>query len=81
MAFILIKYGETNMENMNELEKLKKLLHYWMEHNDRDAQNYKDWAEKVSSFGNKELTKVLNGLSDETKKLNRLFEEAIKIIG
>jgi predicted HTH transcriptional regulator len=81
MAFILIEHGETNMENMNELEKLKKLLYYWIEHNDRDAQIYWDWAEKVSSFGNKELTKVLIGLSDETKKLNRLFEEAIKMIG
>jgi hypothetical protein len=78
--FILIKYGGANMENMNELEKLKKLLYYWMEHNNRDAQNYRDWAEKASSLGNEELSKILIGLSDETKKLNRLFEEAIKMI-
>jgi predicted HTH transcriptional regulator len=69
------------MENMDELEKLKKLLHYWMEHNDRDVRIYRDWAEKASSLGNKELSKILIGLSDETKKLDRLFEEAIKMIG
>jgi len=68
------------MENMDELEKLKKLLYYWMEHNDRDAQIYRDWAEKTASLGNKELSKILIGLSDETKKLDRLFEEAVKMI-
>jgi len=69
------------MKNMDELEKLKRLLCYWMEHNNEHAQNYGNWAEKASSLGNQELSKILIGLSDETKKLNRLFEEAIKMIG
>jgi len=59
------------------LEKLKRLLHHWMEHNNEHVQLYRDWAEKASSLGNKELSEILSRLSDETKKLSKLFEEAI----
>lgn len=65
---------------MNELEKLKKLLCHWMEHNDEHAETYRQWAEKASSIGNEELSKILGSLYHETKKLNGLFEEAIKAI-
>lgn len=65
---------------MNELEKLKRLLHHWNEHNNEHAEIYRDWAEKASSLGNEELSKVLDKLYHETKKLNGLFEEAIKTI-
>ncbi|MEW6571876.1 MAG: hypothetical protein AB1390_12030 [Nitrospirota bacterium] len=68
------------MENMEDLEKLKRLLHYWMEHNNEHAEVYRDWAEKTSSLGNKALSEILGRLSAETKKLNRLLEEAIKTI-
>ncbi len=66
------------MENMDELEKLKKLLHCRMEHNGRDVRIHRDWAEKASFLCNEELSKILIDLSDETKKPDRLFEEAIK---
>ena len=66
---------------MDELEKLKRLLRHWMEHNNEHVQLYKDWAEKVSPIGNRELCEILRRLSNEAEKLNRLFEEAIKMIG
>lgn len=66
---------------MNELEKLKMLLQHWMEHNNGHVQLYRDWAEKAPLLGNRELCEILRRLSNETEKLNRLFEEAIKIIG
>ncbi len=66
---------------MDELEKLKRLLQHWMEHNNEHAQTYRDWAEKVSLLDNPELIEVLRRLSNETEKLSRLFEEAIKKIG
>lgn len=65
---------------MNELEKLKRLLHHWQHHNDEHAEVYKQWADKVISFENKELSKILTDLYNETKKLNRLFEDALKMI-
>lgn len=65
---------------MDEIEKLKKLIPHWIEHNDEHAENYKVWAEKVSSIGMKGLSEVLLKLHNETKKLKGLFEEAKKIL-
>jgi hypothetical protein len=69
------------MENIDELKKLKLLLCYWREHNNEHAQNYREWSEKTLSLGEEELSKILISLFDETRKLNRLFEKAIKMIG
>jgi len=66
---------------MNELDKLKYLLFHWKEHNDEHAETYRQWAEKAATLGNNELSEVLGKLCDETKKMNRLFEEAMRKIG
>ncbi len=63
---------------MSDIAKLKRLLHHWMEHNDEHAETYKEWAEKIASQGNKELSENLLKLYVETKKLNGLFQEALK---
>ena len=63
---------------MDEFDKLKKLLHHWKEHNDEHAETYRGWSEKAAALGNAKLSKVLAGLYDETKKMEGLFEEAIK---
>jgi hypothetical protein len=49
-----------------------------MEHNQEHAEVYGEWAEKASASGNTELSKVLGRLHNETEKLNKLFEEALK---
>ncbi|MCL4492103.1 MAG: hypothetical protein M1510_09425 [Nitrospirae bacterium] len=66
---------------MDELEKLKKLLHHWLEHNDGHAETYREWSEKALAHGNRELSEVLGRLYNETKKMRGLFEEAIKKAG
>lgn len=63
---------------MNELEKLKKLLEHWKEHNQEHARVYGEWAEKALGFGREDLSEILHTLSTETKKLNSLFEEAVE---
>jgi hypothetical protein len=50
-----------------------------MEHNDEHAEIYRSWAEKASSLGKEELSETLKRLYRETKKLNSLFKEAIKV--
>ncbi|NWF94207.1 MAG: hypothetical protein HXY46_15005 [Syntrophaceae bacterium] len=65
---------------MDELEKLKKLVPHWMEHNDEHAETYKKWAEKASSLGKEELSGILMRLHQESRKLRRLFEEAMRTI-
>lgn len=65
---------------MNDLAKLNKLLHHWMEHNDEHAETYKEWAGKVAALGKTDLSETLLKLCNDTKKLNSLFEEALKKI-
>lgn len=66
---------------MKEIEKLRKLLGHWKEHNTEHAETYRDWSEKALSEGNKELSETLDKLYEETKKLNMLFEEAARAAG
>lgn len=49
-----------------------------MEHNLEHAEVYREWAGKASSSGDEELSEILGRLFDETRKLNQLFEEALK---
>ncbi len=63
---------------VDDLEKLKMLLHHWLEHNNEHALLYRNWAAKASSSGNRRLADLLEKLCQETEKLNELFEKAIK---
>ncbi len=65
---------------MDELEKLKKLLPHWMKHNDEHAMTYRDWAEKMSTLGKKELSEALKAIHQESQKLRELFEEALRVV-
>ncbi len=63
---------------MDDLEKLKKLLPHWMEHNDEHAKTYRDWSERMSSLGKRELSEALMAIHQESQKLRTLFEEALR---
>jgi len=62
---------------MNDLQKLKHLLHHWKEHNDEHAETYRQWAEKASAAGNKSLADALECLSRKTKELELCFDRAL----
>ena len=66
---------------MNELEKLKKLLRHWKKHNEEHAETYREWAEKASSLGSGDLSEILTRLSQGTRELTGLFEEAERKAG
>ena len=65
---------------MDDLEKLKKLLPHWMEHNDEHAKTYEVWACKISYLGKKELSEALKAIHQESQKLRPFFEEALRLI-
>jgi len=65
---------------MDDLEKLKKLLPHWMEHNDEHAKTYEEWAKKMSSLGEKELSEALRAIHHESLRLRTLFQEALKLV-
>ncbi|MEK7788915.1 MAG: ABC transporter ATP-binding protein [Planctomycetota bacterium] len=66
---------------MTELDKLKKLLEHWSEHNEEHAKTYLEWAEKASASGDKELSSILKEIAENTKKMDGLFEKAKRIAG
>ena len=66
---------------MTELDKLKKLLEHWSEHNEEHAKTYLEWAEKASASGDNELSSILKEIAENTKKMDGLFEKAKKAIG
>jgi hypothetical protein len=63
---------------MVESTKIRKLLDYYMQHNTEHAETYMEWANKASSSGNEELSRIFVRLYLETKRLHRLFEAAKK---
>ena len=65
---------------MTELEKLKHLLEHWIEHNEAHVKTYDEWAQKTDALSKKELSAILNQIAQESKKIERLFEKAIKAI-
>ncbi|MEW5744216.1 MAG: ABC transporter ATP-binding protein [Nitrospirota bacterium] len=75
-----IHHKNTEVTVMNDLDKLKHLLHHWREHNDEHAQTYKDWADKALGLGNKELSEVLERLYQDTKRMSALFDQATRLI-
>jgi hypothetical protein len=64
---------------MTELEKIGTLIDHWQEHNNEHAELYMDWAEKTSTLGRQELSKILIKLALESKRLNRFFQAAKKV--
>lgn len=65
---------------MTELDKLKKLLEHWAEHNEEHAKTYLEWAEKAAASGDNTLSAVLKEIAENTKKMNGLFEKAKKAV-
>ena len=65
---------------MTELEKLKHLLEHWIEHNKAHAKTYNEWAAKAESLGEKNLAEMLKQITEESKKLEELFEKALESV-
>jgi len=63
---------------MSDLNKLKKLLEHWIEHNDAHVKTYMEWAGKAETLGKKELRNILMEIAEENKKLNGLFKKALE---
>jgi rubrerythrin len=63
---------------MEELERLKTLLHHWAEHNEEHAAIYKDWASKATELNQKEASEILGLIYQQTNNMTDLFNKALK---
>jgi len=65
---------------MNDLDKLRHLLKHWLEHNDAHINTYEEWAQKTETMGEKDISEILKQITDESRKLNNLFQKALESI-
>ena len=61
---------------LTETEKILKLLHHWIHHNDDHAANYIDWARKIESWGFADAAQRLQAAAEMTHAITREFEAA-----
>jgi hypothetical protein len=66
------------MGTMSEIEKLGKLLEYWIRHNEEHATTYLEWSKKAATEGLKDVVSLLEEASDTTIYINKLLKDALK---
>lgn len=64
---------------MDDIEKLRRLIPHWIEHNEEHSESYKHWAQRINE-SNPELSQILYEVSREGEKLNDLLKKAIKLL-
>ncbi len=62
---------------MDDIEKLKRLLHHWIEHNQEHSRTYREWAERVMEL-NPEASLLLEDIVRETGRIDELFKKLMK---
>ncbi len=65
---------------MDEMEKLKRLIEHWIEHNAEHEKTYMEWSAKALGAGNHELSEALRDIADQTKSMEKLFLRAMKAL-
>lgn len=66
---------------MDDLTKLRHLIEHWIEHNEEHGRTYSEWAERARAAGNKELAEALSEIGQAQRKLDPLFQRALKAAG
>jgi hypothetical protein len=61
---------------LSETQKILKLLHHWIHHNDDHATNYIDWAGKIELLGFPSAAERLRKAAELTQAVSREFKTA-----
>ena len=75
-SFISPKEGE-NMEHSENLTKLSKLLHHWIEHSREHTSKYLEWAERVEN-DDSEIAELLRNAAEKFREGERILERALE---
>lgn len=59
-------------------EKLEKLLHHWIKHNESHAETYRDWMKKAGKKEWVEIADLMGDAADLTIQINKKFEQALR---
>ena len=63
----------------DDLTKLKKLLEFWIDHNNEHGDEFKEWAEKANQMGKdsvyRDLTAAAKDITEANKSLARALDK------
>ncbi|MFW6147742.1 MAG: hypothetical protein ACOC6B_05045 [Thermodesulfobacteriota bacterium] len=65
---------------LSDKKKLKKLLEYWIKHNEDHADTYREWSQKAVSLEMQDIAGILNEASNTTLSINAQFQKALKTL-
>lgn len=63
-----------------DIDKLKKLLEHWLEHNRSHRETYAEWSGKMDSLLKKDAASMLKEIAEGTESIERLFLRLMKLL-
>ncbi len=73
-----MSHGHDVQSDLSFQEKLEKLLHHWIKHNDSHADTYRDWMKQAEEEGWVEVADIMKDTADLTIQINKKFEQALR---
>jgi len=64
--------------SMDEKDKLKTLLSYWVEHNEEHSGEFKEWAEKAREMGEAEVADEIMQAVGHMYKVSEILSKTLK---
>jgi hypothetical protein len=65
---------------VTEIEKLKKMMQYWISHNEEHARSYRLWAGRAREAGFEKPGEILEEIASEVVELNERLIKVIQMI-
>ena len=62
----------------DEREKLRTLLHYWIEHNQEHSSEFKEWADKARVWGDDEIAEEILQAAQGMDRTSELLSQSLK---
>jgi len=63
---------------MDEKDKLRKLLSYWVEHNEEHSGEFKEWAEKARGMGEAEVADEIMQAVENMDRVSEILSKTLK---
>lgn len=67
-------------EPLSGIEKLRRMIEHWIDHNVEHARSYNQWAEKADALGQVEAAELIRQAALETEALNTQFERVLNAL-
>jgi len=67
--------------SINEKDKLKALLKYWIGHNQEHSQEFQEWAEKAREMGEGEIADEIKLAVEAMDKAGEILARSLKRLG